>query len=199
MAVSSVYAPLLAFVKAMQNLWLFTQDHFAAFIFPNTILGVSCALAGPPYVTSSPLSNSEIVFLVILFNWSTLLIFDLANQRLWESVHEDKLNKPWCRAMQITIPVVLAFNHYCLSTGAETVCIIVRCWVYNNLKVSDDSWILRNAIISLAFGVFNWSSPKVAIRGHGAYLPRVSESGSSWIWLCSGVILMTMHVQDMED
>jgi 4-hydroxybenzoate polyprenyltransferase len=103
------------------------------------------------------------------------------------------------KAMQIAIPAVLAFSHYFLSAGAETACIMVGCWVYNDLKVSDDSLILRNAIASLAFGVFNWSSLKVAIGGHAEYLPKVAEAGSAWIWIYSGVIFTTLHVQDLKD
>jgi hypothetical protein len=155
MTISSIFDPLLSFVKALKNLWLFTQDDFATFIFPNTIFGVCCALAGPPFVTFLPLSYSAILLripFVIIFNRTNLFIFDLANQRLWESVQEDKFNKPWrpipsgrmtrsevTKAMQIAIPSVLAFNHYCLSAGAEKACIIVGCWVYNDLKASDDS------------------------------------------------------------
>jgi hypothetical protein len=215
MTLSSVYAPFLAFAKAIQNFWLFTSSDLATFVVPNTVFGVCCALAGPPFVNSLPLSSSAILSripLIILFNLSNTLIFDLANQRLWESVQEDKLNKPWRpipsgrmtrsevrKAMQIAIPAVLAFNHYFLSAGAETACIMVGCWVYNDLKVSDDSLILRNAIASLAFGVFNWSSLKVAIGGHAEYLPKVAEAGSAWIWIYSGVIFTTLHVQDLKD
>ncbi|PVH96634.1 hypothetical protein DM02DRAFT_534857 [Periconia macrospinosa] len=216
MSVSATYAPLVAFTKALQNLWLFTQDDFATFVIPNTVFGVCTALAGAPFVYHPNLSSKlEILLripLVIIFNWTNLFIFDLANQR--EAVEEDRLNKPWRpipsgrmtraevrKAMQIAIPAVLAFNHYYLSTGAETACIIVGCWVYNDLKVSDDSVVLRNAIISLAFGVFNSSSLKVALGVHGVgpHLPRVAEAGQAWIWMYSAVIFTTMHVQDMKD
>ncbi|ORY18576.1 UbiA prenyltransferase family-domain-containing protein [Clohesyomyces aquaticus] len=201
--------------KLVENYWFFTQDDIATFAIPNTIFGMCCAYAGQPLV-SVKLESIKILLsrtpAVILFNCSNLLIFDLANQRLWESVIEDKLNKPWRpipsermtrsevrRALQLVIPIVLAINHYVLHTGAETACIILGTWVYNDLKASDDSCITRNAIIALAFGVFNWSSLKVAIGGGGSSAAHITSSGYAWIWLFSGVILTTMHVQDMKD
>lgn len=97
------------------------------------------------------------------------------------------------------IPCVLAFNHYVLHVGAETACIISGCWVYNDLKASDDSFIIRNGVIALGFGVFNWSSVKVAIAGGNGNMSGVGAMGYRWIVLYSLVIFSTMHVQDMKD
>ena len=75
---------------------------------------------------------------ILAFNSTNLLIFDLSNQRLWESVLEDTLNMPWRpipvgrmtrlevrQALLLVIPAVLAFNHYVLHVGTETACIAV--------------------------------------------------------------------------
>jgi hypothetical protein len=207
--------------KLFSNLWLFTKEDFFTFVFPNTIFGICTALAGQPFISASAatLPTGYIlrrIPLVIAFNFTNLLVFDLSNQRLWESVLEDKLNKPWRpipagnmtrsevrQAMLLAIPGVLAFNHYLLHVGAETACIIVGCWVYNDLKASDAGFIIRNGVIALGFGVFNWSSTKVAIAGGAGNYPQniagISSIGYQWIVLYSLVIFTTMHVQDMKD
>ena len=124
--------------KTGKNFWSFTESDFATFVLPNTTFGICSALAGHPlvYADITALSVLAKIPAVILFNWSNLLVFDLANQRLWEAVEEDKINKPWRpipsgemprsevrQAMQLVIPLVLAFNHYFLNVGAETACI----------------------------------------------------------------------------
>lgn len=145
------------------------------------------------------------------FNFTNLLVFDLSNQRLWESVLENELNRPWRpipagsmmrsevrQAMLLAIPVVLAFNHYLLRVGAETACIIIGCWVYNNLKASDAGFVTRNGVIALGFGVFNWSSIKIAIAGGAENYPRnssgITSLGYQWTVLYSSVIFTTMHI-----
>lgn len=210
--------PLRALHKLNQNLWLLTQDDFLTFILPNTIFGTCAALAGAPFASSRPaatvwMSPLARLPLAVLFNWTNLIVFDLANQRLWRSVLEDKLNKPWRpipsgrmtqsearQALQLVIPLVLALNHYCLGVGSETACIIVGCWVYNDLEASDESWLTRNAMCALAFGVFNWASLKVIVGGGGAGNPfGITAAGFAWICMYSLVIFTTMHVQDLKD
>lgn len=210
--------PLRVLHKLSQNLRLLTQDDFLTFVLPNTIFGSCVALAGTPFVSSrSPIATWISILLrlplVLLFNWTNLLVFDLANQRLWESVLEDKINKPWraipsgCmtrsearQALQLVIPLVLALNHYGLGVGSETACIMVGCWVYNDLKASDESWLTRNAMCALGFGVFNWGSLKVAVGGGGTgNSSGITAAGHAWICMYSLVIFTTMHVQDMKD
>ncbi|ATZ46633.1 hypothetical protein BCIN_02g00250 [Botrytis cinerea B05.10] len=201
--------------KIAKYFWLFTESDFATFVIPNTVFGVCSAIAGYPVVSTSTTSGAVLrrIPAVIFFNWSNLLVFDLANQRLWEAVEEDKLNKPWRpipsgkisrsevrQAMQMVIPLVLALNHYFLNVGAETACILTLTWVYNDLKASDDGWIQRNFIIAISFGVYNWSSLKVAIGAGGlSSTAEITRVGLYWIALMSGVILTTMHIQDLKD
>ena len=54
-------------------------------------------------------------------------------------------------------------------------------------------------IISLVFGMFNWGSLKVAIGGGGSSTAQVTSDGFMWIFMISGVILTTMHIQDLKD
>jgi 4-hydroxybenzoate polyprenyltransferase len=210
-----IISHILLLEKVAKNFWLFTKSDIFTFAVPNTIFGFCCVCVGQPFVFVSSVSAHTLlwrILSVLFFNCSNLLLFNLANQRLWESVVEDKINKPWRpipsdkmtrsevrKALQLIVVLVLAVNHYGLHAGAETACIISGTWVYNDLKASDDSWISRNAIIALAFGVFNWSSLKVAIGGGGESPAYIMKDGRTWIWLFSGVIFTTVHMQDMMD
>lgn len=197
------------------NLWLLTKDDNATFVIPNTVFGICAALAGSRLITYEHTSTTVLTRLpwVFLFNWLNLLIFDLANQRLPESAKEDALNKPWRpvpsgrmtspqirQSMLLALPLVLAFNHYVLTVGSETALIYILTWMYNDLRGGDEGWILRNVIISFAFAFYNIGSLKVAATGttHSTSTEITSE-GYTWVIIISGVILTTMHVQDLKD
>ena len=107
-------------------LWLFTESNFPTFVLPNTAFGILGALSGPCLTTHEVTSIKAVLQrlpLIILFNWSNVFIFDLANQRHPESIKEDVANKPWRplptgrlspeqtrQVMAIAIPAVLELN-----------------------------------------------------------------------------------------
>ncbi|KAI0194202.1 UbiA prenyltransferase family-domain-containing protein [Astrocystis sublimbata] len=196
--------------------WLFTKDDAATFVGPNTVFGICGALAGPVLISQ----RNEGVYpwtliafrlpAVVFFNWSNLLIFDLANQRLPESVLEDTINKPWRpapsglmtseqirQAMLLLIPAVWASNWYCCNAASETALLMVLTWLYNDLMGGDESWILRNTIIAAAFGLYNLGSIRVASGQQSS--ASLTPIGVAWILIISGVIWTTMHVQDLKD
>jgi hypothetical protein len=89
---------LLALVKVAVNFRRITSSDFATFVIPNTIFGVGCALAEAPLISVPDQTRKDVLYRipsVILFNYSNLLVLNLANQRLWEASQEDKVNKPW--------------------------------------------------------------------------------------------------------
>ncbi|XXH01972.1 hypothetical protein Hte_008335 [Hypoxylon texense] len=199
--------------KVFVLFWLFTVDDAATFVAPNTIFGLCSALSAPVLV--APQDDITSIFLrlphVVFFNWSNLLIFDLANQRLPESAREDALNKPWRpvpsglmtsaqvrRAMLFCIPAVLAVN-YVSGVGAETSLLLVLTWLYNDLMGGDENWIVRNAIIASAFWMYNTGSTKVACSSLHGQTALITEKGALWTTIISGVIFTTMHVQDLKD
>ena len=200
------------FKKSLYSLWLFTKDDTPTFVIPNTVFGVCGALAGSRLITHNGTFTSVLLHLpyILLFNWSNLLVFDLANQRLPESAQEDTLNKPWRpvpsgrmtstqvrKWMLLAIPLVLAFNHFAMHVGTETALLYTLTWLYNDLKGGDEGWFLRNAIIAAAFGLYNLGSLKIAAATGAA--SNVTVAGYAWIAIISGVILTTMHVQDLKD
>lgn len=213
--------------KTLHDLWLITKDDVPTFVLPNTAFGVCSALAGSRLL-SHPTSPSAVLCqipAVLIFNWTNLLVFDLANQRLPKSIKEDSLNKPWRPlpsgrmtqadarlAMIITIPSVIAFNSIVLDTGTESAIICSGTWVYNDLE-GGEHWIFRNILCAVAFAVFNKASTKVAagtstmftmspnfqarhVSGSG---PILTGEGYAWLVTISCVILTTMHIQDLKD
>ncbi|KAI0887575.1 UbiA prenyltransferase family-domain-containing protein [Annulohypoxylon maeteangense] len=202
--------------------WLLTESNALTFVGPNTIFGICGALSGPWIVAEQSGNNNDEMSklkalarlgLVILFNWSNLFIFDLANQRLPESVVEDALNKPWrpvpsgfittdhirC-AMLYLIPLVVAFNHFALGVGIESLVVMVLTWLYNDLRGGDEGYIARNAIIAAAFMVYNTGSVKVAVGARdGGLFAGLSSEGVVWAAMVSATIFTTMQVQDLQD
>lgn len=189
-------------------LWLFTESNFLTFVLPNTAFGILGALSGRCLTTQANPSVEEVLQrlpLIVLFNWSNVFVFDLANQRLPESVKEDLANKPWRplptgrvsseqtrRLMLITIPVVLVLN-FTFGVWRETALILILTWLYNDLKGGDE--LVRDLIIALAFALYNLGSLKIAIGRH----LDITQQGYTWIAIISGVILTTMQVQDLKD
>ncbi|RYP61170.1 hypothetical protein DL769_007834 [Monosporascus sp. CRB-8-3] len=200
--------------------WLLTESNAPTFVGPNTMFGICGAASGSWLISvpSGPPSALDIVKrlgLVVLFNWSNLVVFDLANQRLPESAREDALNKPWRpvprglitsdqirRTMLYLIPALVALNHFFLDTGIQSLVIMVLTWLYNDLRGGDDWFVERNAIIAAAFAVYNDGSLKVAVGPEATsagLFSGLTTTGATWVAIVSLVIFTTMHVQDLQD
>jgi len=95
--------------------------------------------------------------------------------------------------MLLAIPAVIALN-FVMGTERETVYLFALTWLYNDLAGGNEV-IVREAIISLAFGFYNLGSLKVAM---GPYAD-ITEQGYMWIGIVSAVIFTTMNVQDLKD
>ena len=205
----------------LELFWLLTESNAPTFVGPNTMFGICGAAAGSLLIpveggSTSALDLARRLGLVILYNWSNLIVFDLANQRLPESAEEDALNKPWRpvprglitsdqirRTMLYLIPAVVALNHFFLQTGVQSIAIMVLTWLYNDLRGGDEGFVQRNAIIAVAFAIYNEGSLKVAVgpanAGTGLLFSGLTAAGATWVGVVSLVIFMTMHVQDLQD
>ena len=202
--------------------WLLTESNAPTFVVPNTMFGLCGAAAGswiiPVAGEYTPAVDIAKRFgLVVLYNWTNLFIFDLANQRLPVSAEEDALNKPWRpvprglitsdqirRTMLYLIPAVVALNHFYLQTGVQSMAIMVLTWLYNDLQGGDEGYIFRNAVIAAAFAIFNEGSVKVAVGpenagGSGLLFSRLTTTGVTWTAIVSLAIFTTMQVQDLQD
>ncbi|KAI0974010.1 UbiA prenyltransferase family-domain-containing protein [Xylaria arbuscula] len=195
-------------------LWIFTESNFDTFVIPNTAFGVLGAFAASVLLEGyqQPPTAFEILWrfpLALAFNWYMVFIFDLSNQRSPESIQEDLINKPWRpiptgkvtaaearRVLLIAIPLVLLFN-YMLGVWRQGLFILVLTWMYNDIRGSDE--VVRDLIISVAYGMFNSASLEIAVGG-GEYTDiNISRGGFIWTVMISAVILTTMQVQDLKD
>ncbi|GKT57814.1 digeranylgeranylglyceryl phosphate synthase protein [Colletotrichum tofieldiae] len=208
-ASSSKTSTIADIIRVPCLIWDFTESNFLTFVVPNTAFGLLGGLTGLPLTSghATALSILQRLPLVVAFNWYSVLIFDLANQRGPESVAEDYANKPWRpipagkvtpeqtrRAMLIAIPTVLALN-YVLDVWKEGVFILILTWLYNDLRGGDE--LVRDLIIAVAYGLFNTASLKIAISGDAE--ATITNEGYAWASIISAVILTTMQVQDLKD
>ena len=195
-------------LNALSLCWAFTQSDFNTFVIPNSMFGVFTALAGLGLVRGETPTFIDVLLrlpMVIWFNWYSVFIFDLANQRTPESIQEDLINKPWRplpsgkitseqtrRTMLAAIPIVMLMNYW-LGVWQEGAIILILTWLQNDLRGGDE--IVRDVIIAVAYGFFNLGSLRLAIGMDGI----VTERGYTWIVIVSGIILTTMQVQDLKD
>lgn len=191
-------------------LWLFSKSDISTFVVPDTAFGILGALSGPLLTTNSSADVFSIMArtpLVAFFVWINVLVFELANQRLPESIVEDSYNKPWrplpnglvspvqARRLLLTVlPLFLGIS-YLMGVWRETSLLFTLTWMYNDLKGGDEDFVVRNVVIAAAFGVYNEGALRIAC-GHG-HAPN--QNGFVWTALVSAIIFSTMHVQDMQD
>lgn len=210
----TVLSKLVEIFDLIYTLWLFTESDFFTFVLPNTMFGIFGALSG---LGSSTHSKSHIPIMqlliripsIVAFNWSNLLIFDIANQRLPAAVVEDSVNKPWrpLPTRKITMSAAQAWLLMIIPTtltianiqkvGFESAILVTLTWMYNDLGGGDCDYRVRNAIIAAAFAVYNTASLKIALGAET--ISMISIPGQQWILVVSGVILTTMHIQDLKD
>lgn len=206
--------PRIRLVEIPSLLWGFVESDFSTFVLPNTAFGLLAALAAPALTDCAQSPNVQALLLraaprILLFNAGNLLVFDLANQRLPESVREDSLNKPWRplpqgrisltqarRLLLGALPAVLAVSAT-LGVGGESGLILLLTWMYNDLCGGDE--LTRDPIIAIAYDVFLVSSLRIAMIGTVCNTASISRTGYQWLGMIGGVILTTMQIQDLRD
>lgn len=142
--------------------------------------------------------------------WLHLLILDVSNQRLGDSIAEDVMNKPWrplpakrlsqAEAQSLllfTIPLAMSLS---LVTGqtayVPSTTLICLSWLYNDLEGSSVSIITRNLLNALGLTCFGWGALAV-LAGPGAQL--VLPKAAVWMAITASIIFTTIHVQDFRD
>ncbi|KAJ5630608.1 uncharacterized protein N7484_010708 [Penicillium longicatenatum] len=196
-------------------IWEFTENDFITFAIPNTGFGLLAAYVSPTLTTCTKSAGALAIVLraaplVLLWNWVNLIAFDVANQRLPESVKEDSINKPWrplpqgrmslSQARQLllwTVPVALVLG-IVLQAGWETALILLLTWMYNDLHGGDA--LTRDFIIAVAYDAFLAGSLRIALSAAtGCTNVELSTTGYRWLGIIGGIILTTMQIQDLRD
>ncbi|KAI9038716.1 UbiA family prenyltransferase [Aspergillus affinis] len=191
--------------------WDLSKNDIPTFVLPNTAFGIASAIVAPAltYYPESPRIGPLLVQCtpwILLFNWSNLLVFNLANQRLADSIQKDRVNKPWrplprgritptqaTRFLLGAVPVVNAE----LGAVRESAGIVILAWKYNDLRGGDE--LTRDPIIAIAYTIFNVSSLQIAVGSASAKVLEFTTTGYCWLGMIAGMILTTMQVQDLKD
>ncbi|KAG8166799.1 hypothetical protein KVR01_002488 [Diaporthe batatas] len=195
-------------------LWGFTESDFATFVVPDMAFGLLGALSRSLLINGDCPSRNEIfrrVPVLLAFNWTNLLVFDLANQRSPGSVAEDRINKPWRpiptgkispqqtrRTMLVIVPLSMCLNYH-LGVWVQGSLIHLITWLYNDLGGGDEV-ILREVLIAVGYAMFNSGSLKISACGRKERERcQMNSQGLAWTGIISAVIFTTMQIQDLKD
>jgi len=195
----------------LKTTYLITRSDIKTTIYPATIFALSSALSGPLLTTNSTPNLLRIILRlpnIILWTWSNLWIFNLANQRLPNSVLEDSINKPW-RAIPsgrltptqarhillISIPIVCLSTFY-LGGREASAALMILTWVYNDLGAGDENFFVRHINNALGFVAFGAGASQVAC---GFPHHTLNQDAYLWLGVIAAVITCTIQFQDMED
>ena len=201
-------SPVSIFYR-LQTIWLVTQNDLKSIVLPETAFGICSALSGP-ILTSSQSPDLwkilERVPTVLLWTWINVLIFDLANQRLPNSIVEDSVNKAWRpipsgrmsavdarRLLLVAIPVAFAIT-LCIGGMEETVAMMVLTWQYNDLAGADENFVVRNTINAFGFVCYSSGATRVA-GGPGDCI--LNQDAYQWLGIIGAIVFSTLQMQDM--
>ncbi|KAL5339971.1 UbiA prenyltransferase family [Aspergillus crustosus] len=211
-------------LSLLSLLYEFSESDIPTFVLPNSAFGLLASLSAPLLLenipTPPPLLNLLLsaVPRMLLFNWTNVFVFELANQRLPDSVKEDTANKPWRplprgritseqtrRLLLVSVPVVLGAS-VAMGVGVESGLILLLAWMYNDLGGGDE--VSRDVIIAVAYDVFLVASLRIGVLSTSSAvspsqaLPStisISKTGYTWLGIIGLVIATTMQVQDLKD
>jgi hypothetical protein len=94
------------------------------------------------------------------WNWCNLLVFNIANQRLPDSVIEDQINKPWrpmpsgrlssdeARQLLLSVLVLSLVTISLIGAFEDALWMIALTWIYNDLGGADVSTMSPSVAIS---------------------------------------------------
>ncbi|KAK8109749.1 hypothetical protein PG999_007886 [Apiospora kogelbergensis] len=199
-------------------LYLLTASDLVAVLIPQTLFVCFSALSGQ-FVLDRTRLTLEVLCTrlpyVVSWIWLHLLVLDLANQRLPDSVAEDRLNKPWrpipaghltsSGARDLLVcSITLTFMLSVLLLGGvyETLLLFALNWIYNDLGLANGHWLLRNLMNALGITTIGAGALDVA---HHCGLPFDAGTATDrnaaypWFMLCASVLMTTIHAQDLYD
>ncbi|KAI0973580.1 hypothetical protein F4678DRAFT_470856 [Xylaria arbuscula] len=197
--------------ESLFTLYLFTASDFSTVLLPQTLFALFSMFSGQ-FTASNWQPEPHMCFFARLFRvvvwiWLQLLVLDLANQRLPDSVAEDIINKPWrpitsgrisaegARRLLIASIVVTLAASKCLGVTSETLLLFMLNWIYNDLGLANGHWILRNLMNALGITTIGAGATRIACND----LIFMTVPATRWWFLCGGMLMTTIHAQDMYD
>ncbi|KAI0145191.1 hypothetical protein GGR57DRAFT_494681 [Xylariaceae sp. FL1272] len=192
------------------TLYLFTCSDFIPVLVPQTLFALFSVLS-KHFVAPAPsfdgMTLHHRILRAMLWIWLQLLVLDVANQRLPDSVAEDMINKPWrpitsgrvtadgARRLLIgSITVTFATSCY-FGVASETLLLFTLNWVYNDLGLANSHWFPRNLLNALGISIIGVGATKVASKD----LAFLMVPAARWSLLCAGMLITTIHAQDLYD
>ncbi|RDW66511.1 hypothetical protein BP6252_10146 [Coleophoma cylindrospora] len=195
----------------MKTAYIITKSDIKTTVLPATTFALANAISGPLLTTAPTPAPIDVLLRLpkaILWAWMNLWLFNLANQRLPDSILEDSINKPW-RAIPsgrltatqarhlllISIPIVLGAS-WLLGGRNECIALMVLTWIYNDLGAGDENFLVRHFLNALGFAAFGAGATQVACG-----FPNFTLNNTAYQWL--GIVVLaitcTIQFQDMED
>ncbi|KAG6362721.1 hypothetical protein INS49_007814 [Diaporthe citri] len=211
-------SPRRGLLHHIYSLFLLTYSDIKAVIIPQSIFALSAFYSHHDLIISERTGPASIVAStawrlcqMLAWLWLHLIILDLSNQRLPDSVAEDAINKPWrpipakrlspteARTMLLcAIPAAMLFS--LLGTGqaafVPSTTLICLSWLYNDLEGSSVSIVARNALNALGLTCFGWGA-LAALAGPAAQM--AAHEAAVWMAMTASIIFTTIHVQDFRD
>ncbi|KAJ5577415.1 uncharacterized protein N7459_006379 [Penicillium hispanicum] len=195
----------------LRTLWLLTYSDLAPVVLPHTIAGLANFWSGwvllPESVSMENLPLIRQSAFMIFWLWFNLLSFDLANQRLDDSVQEDMINKPWRpipakrlgreearHLLMLVIALTLCFSSL-VGGLRETLIMVMLNWFHNDLKGGDENFWFRNLLNALAFMDFITGASLIL----GGPRAMISPAGHIWTAIMGSCVFCTISVQDLGD
>ncbi|KAF9876194.1 UbiA prenyltransferase [Colletotrichum karsti] len=175
-------------------------------MIPQTLFTISSILTNgfrtidaPPQLTATTLLRP--LLHAVSWLYASLLLEDLANQRLPGSVAEDAFNKPWRpvpagritpdearRAALYLVPALMVFGGWS-GVFRETAAFVAFVWMYNDLDAADTSIYWRNVTNGLGLAALSAGATVVASGGL-EYSPP--ERAVVWIFVTGLVVSNVM-------
>jgi 4-hydroxybenzoate polyprenyltransferase len=197
------------------TLWLFNVSDLENSVYPHMAFSFFNYTSGliidsSTAVTKAPSAQALILRLsvVVIWLWLHLLVATLSNQRLETSIFEDALNKPWrpipskritpesTRRLLIVTVLLSSMLSYVLHVYSTSLTIMTLIWLYNDIGVADDHWILRNTINSAAILSWGAGATWILIEERDA---KLTPKGMKWFTLLFCIMATTLQAQDLRD
>ncbi|KAI1436710.1 UbiA prenyltransferase family-domain-containing protein [Xylaria sp. CBS 124048] len=195
----------------LTTLFLFTKSDFKTVILPQSVFALSLVFSAPEAARLyHPNGRGEMALRIgymLAWIWLHLLIEDVANQSIDNSIIEDSVNKPWrpipagrlsaleARSLlRVAVVAAMALSVFLHSLLPSTTLMTVV-WLYNDLDGCSTGPIMRNALNAAGLACFGWGAVSVLLDG------QLGEGNTArdWMVLTAVIVLTTVHVQDLPD